>query len=227
MDRAGRQTVYVWELPIRIVHWTIVLAILVLTLTGFWLYSPFFRPPASYGWGHPGYTLAIMRFIHELAGGIFIAALLGRVYWAFAGNRYASWRALLPITPRQRSRLRDTVTYYAYVRREPPPSIGHNPLAGLAYLLLYGGFFLSALTGLALFSWVAPTKPFRALFSWTWTVMPIQDIRMIHFLLMFWFLAFAIHHLYSAFLIDVEERNGELSSMITGWKLDEGGESDF
>jgi Ni/Fe-hydrogenase 1 B-type cytochrome subunit len=57
--------------------------------------------------------------------------------------------------------------------------------------------------------------------------MPIQDIRLIHFLLMFWFLAFAVHHLYSAFLIDVEERNGELSSMITGWKLDEGEERDF
>jgi Ni/Fe-hydrogenase 1 B-type cytochrome subunit len=120
IDRAGRQTVYVWELPVRIVHWTIVLAILVLTLTGFWLYSPFFRPSAIYGWGHPGYTLAVIRFIHEVAGGIFIAALLGRVYWAFAGNRYASWRALLPITPRQRFRLRETICSPGWPQRRRP-----------------------------------------------------------------------------------------------------------
>jgi len=149
------------------------------------------------------------------------------LYWAHAGNRYASWRALLPLTPRQRWRLRETVRYYAFRRREPPPSIGHNPLAGLAYVGLYGGFALSVLTGLALFAWVAPTSPFRGLMSWTWTVMPIQNIRLIHLLLMFWFIAFAVHHIYSAVLIDLEEQNGELSSMITGWKIDTSKEDDF
>jgi Ni/Fe-hydrogenase 1 B-type cytochrome subunit len=227
LDRTGSQSVYVWELPLRIVHWTIVLSIIVLTVTGLWLYSPFFSPPAQFGPGHPGFTLGVIRFIHELTGGIFIAALFGRLYWAHAGNRYASWRALLPLTTRQRWRLSETVKYYAFRRRDPPPSVGHNPLAGLAYVGLYGGFALSAFTGLALFAWLAPTSPFRGLLSWTWTVMPIQNIRMIHFLLMFWFLAFAVHHIYSAVPIDLEERNGELSSMITGWKIDTSGEDDF
>ena len=44
---------------------------------------------------------------------------------------------------------------------------------------------------------------------------------------MFWFIAFAVHHIYSAVLIDLEERNGELSSMITGWKIDNSEEDDF
>ena len=35
---------------------------------------------------------------------------------------------------------------------------------------------------------------------------------------MFWYIAFAIHHVYSAVLYDIEERNGELSSIITGYK---------
>jgi len=57
--------------------------------------------------------------------------------------------------------------------------------------------------------------------------MPIQNIRLIHLLLMFWFIAFAVHHIYSAVLIDLEEQNGELSSMITGWKIDTSKEDDF
>jgi Ni/Fe-hydrogenase 1 B-type cytochrome subunit len=214
-------------MPIRIAHWTIVISILLLTVTGLYMDSPFFGPPARYGWGHPGFTFGVVRFIHEVAGGVFIAALLGRFYWGFAGNKYARWRAMLPLTKRQRQRLRDTINYYAYRRVEPPASVGHNPLAGLAYIGLYAGFLLSVLTGLSLFAWIAPTEPLRSLLSWTWTVMPIQDIRLIHILLMFWFIAFAVHHIYSALLVDIEERNGELSSMFSGWKLDEGGEDDF
>ena len=37
---------------------------------------------------------------------------------------------------------------------------------------------------------------------------------------MFLYIAFAIHHVYSAVLYDIEERNGELSSIITGYKAD-------
>jgi Ni,Fe-hydrogenase I cytochrome b subunit len=37
---------------------------------------------------------------------------------------------------------------------------------------------------------------------------------------MFVFVAFTIHHVYSAILVDVEERNGELSSIVTGYKAD-------
>ncbi len=50
--------------------------------------------------------------------------------------------------------------------------------------------------------------------------MSIPNLRLLHFLLMFCYIAFAIHHVYSAVLYDVEERNGELSSMVTGYKAD-------
>lgn len=48
----------------------------------------------------------------------------------------------------------------------------------------------------------------------------IQQLGLLHFLLMFAFGAFAIHHVYSAVLFDTEERNRELSSIVTGWKTD-------
>jgi Ni/Fe-hydrogenase 1 B-type cytochrome subunit len=92
----ARRTVYVWELPVRIVHWTIVAALVVLSVTGYYIHHPFLA--GAGGPGHPGFTMGLVRFLHEATGFVFTAAVLARVYWAFAGNRYARWRALLPIT---------------------------------------------------------------------------------------------------------------------------------
>jgi Ni/Fe-hydrogenase 1 B-type cytochrome subunit len=222
VDRTGVRSVYVWEWPVRVTHWVIVAAIVALSFTGWWLHDPFFEPSAPAGPGaSPGFTLGLMRFLHELAAAAFIAALLGRMYWAVAGNRYARFTALLPLTPQQRQGLRETLAYYA-LRRGPPRAIGHNPLAGISYIVLWLGFWLSILTGLSLFTWIVDREPWTTFFGWTWSVLTIQHIRLVHFLLMFAFMAFAVHHVYSAVLVDREERNGELSSIVTGWKLDYG-----
>ena len=216
--RPSRHAIYVFELPVRVLHWTIVSCILVLSLTGYYLHHPFVS--GTGGPGHPGFVLGEVRFVHEATGFLFIAAVLARIYWAFAGNRYVIWRALLPVTKEQRRDLRETIRFYAFLNHRPPRLNGHNPLAGLAYVVLYLGFLLTILTGLGLFAWVIRTSPWTTLFSWTWSLMSVQDIRLVHFLLMFTYIAFAVHHVYSAVLYDVEERNGELSSMITGYKAD-------
>ena len=220
VDRTGVRSVYVWEWPVRITHWVIVAALIVLSFTGWWLHHPWFAASPPVGPGvHPGFTLGVMRFIHELAGAAFIAALLARMYWAFAGNHYARFTTLLPLTPQHRQGLRDTISYYAF-RRGPPQAIGHNPLAAVSYIVLWIGFWVAILTGLSLLSWILDRPPWTTLFGWTWSVMGIQHIRLVHFLLMFAFIAFAVHHVYSAVLVDREERNGEVSSIVTGWKLD-------
>ena len=211
------RAVYVWEWPVRIVHWVIVLTLVVLSVTGYYLGHPFFGGGSA---GRPGFAVGGMRSAHEVAGFVFTAAVLTRIYWAFAGNRYAHWRALVPITRTQFRDLRSMAAYYALVRRSPPRTNGHNPLAGLAYLALYAFFALSILSGLGLMAWVGRIAIWRTLFGWTYAVLPIQQLRLLHFLLMFVFGAFAIHHVYSAVLIDVEEHNGELSSIVTGYKAD-------
>lgn len=214
----ARRTVYVFELPVRICHWVIVVGIVVLSFTGYYLHHPFLS--GSGVSGHPGFTYAEMRFIHESTGFVFIAAVLFRIYWSFVGNRYVHWRALLPITRAQRRDLRETARFYFFFKHRPPAINGHNPLAGLAYIVLYLGFIVTILTGLGLFAWVIRTPPWTTLFGWTWSVMSVPALRLLHFLLLFWYIAFAIHHVYSAVLFDLEERNGELSSMITGYKVD-------
>jgi Ni/Fe-hydrogenase 1 B-type cytochrome subunit len=216
--RGARRAIYVWELPVRVVHWVIVLALVVLSVTGYYIHHPFVS--GAGGPGHAGFTMGTIRFVHEITGFVFTAAVLVRVYWAFAGNRFASWRSLLPITPAQRRDLRGTVSFYALRRRHPPPTNGHNPLAGLSYLGLYLGFLLSILSGLGLFAWVSRIPAWQTLFGWTYSVLAVQQLRLLHFLLMFAFGAFAVHHIYSAGLTDIVERNGELSSIVTGYRTD-------
>lgn len=215
-----RPVIYVWELPVRITHWVIVLALLVLSITGYDIHHPFITAGHTNVAGHPGFTMGFVRSLHEATGFVFVAAVLFRVYWAFAGNVYAHWRALLPVTRAQRHDLRGMASYYALRRRAAPLTNGHNPLAGIAYVVLYGGFLLAILSGLGLFAWVSRIPAWRTLFGWTYAVLPIEQLRLLHFLLMFAFGAFMVHHVYSALLIDIEERNGELSSMITGYKAD-------
>jgi Ni/Fe-hydrogenase 1 B-type cytochrome subunit len=219
-QRPARHAIYVFELPVRIAHWVIVAAIVVLSFTGYYLHHPFLGAGAGNGPGHPGFTLGLMRFLHEAVGFVFIAAVLFRIYWAFVGNQYVRWRALLPITADQRRELRETVAFYGFRRRHPPRLNGHNPLAGLSYIVLYAGFLVTALTGLGLFAEIVRRSPWTTLFGWTTDVLHVQSLRLVHFILMFCYIAFAIHHVYSAVLYDIEERNGELSSMITGYKAD-------
>jgi Ni/Fe-hydrogenase 1 B-type cytochrome subunit len=217
-QRPARSEVYVWELPVRIVHWTIVLSLIVLSVTGYYLYDPFLAGGGSTG--HPGFTLAWMRAIHEACGFVFTAAVLARVYWAFAGNRFAHWRAFLPITRAQWRDLLSMVNFYLLRRRHPPSANGHNPLAALAYLSVYALFALSILSGLGLFAWVSRIPLWTTLFGWTYSVLPIEQLRLLHFLLMFVFGAFTVFHVYCSILVDLDERNGELSSIVTGYKAD-------
>jgi len=215
-DGPPAEVLYVWELPVRLAHWTIVLSIVVLTVTGLYIHAPFVAPP-------PGEVtpsiMATVRFIHELTAIAFTIAVGFRVYWSLVGNRYASWRAIVPHTPAQWRSVREMFAFYTFRRPSPPPSIGHNSLASLAYLVVYLGFFGQILTGLLLFAFLLSTGPVSLLFGWV-SLVPggIQMVRLLHYLLTFAFLAFTVHHVYSSVLIDLEERNGLISSIVTGFK---------
>lgn len=204
--------VRVWQLPVRIVHWTIFFSVVVLSVTGFYIGTPFVSVGAD-----PRFVMGWARELHVLAAAVFIAAIVARVIWAFSGNRWANWRQFVPVEARRRRNAWEGLKYYLFVRREPPPSVGHNALAGLTYLVVLAMFLLQTLTGLALLGlesegWMA------AWFGWVFDVSPIPVVRLVHHLVMWLTWGFVVHHVYSAVLVDVEERSGLVSSMLTGWK---------
>ncbi|HUZ78350.1 MAG TPA: Ni/Fe-hydrogenase, b-type cytochrome subunit [Chloroflexota bacterium] len=206
--------VYVWEVPVRLVHWTIFFALIVLSVTGYYLYNPFFVVR-----GQTAYTLATMRFIHEVTAFVFTAAFLVRIYWFFVGNDYARWKAFIPITRQQRRGVGEMLKYYLFLRWMAPDEVGHNPLAASVYLLIYVLFLVQILTGFALYQWLLGSGPLTAMFGWLPRLINIQYLRETHFLLMFIFFAFTIHHVYSALLVSLEAANGLMGSIMSGHKF--------
>lgn len=206
--------VYVWELPVRISHWLIFFSITVLAVTGWYIHSPFW---ISRGAG--AFTMATMRFTHLVAGYVFLSAFILRIYWFFAGNYWASWRFFLP-TDRQRWKTMGQMTrYYLFLRREPVRQVGHNSLAGITYTLVFLIMAWECFSGLVLYSQVRGPGIAKTLFGWAPLVIDIQYIRLFHFLGLFALIAFAIHHVYSAVLVSIEERNGLIESMFSGYKF--------
>ncbi len=212
------QRVYVWEIPVRLTHWVNVAAIVVLSLTGYYIGNPWFLVSPS-EWFAP-FFMGIVRYVHFVTAFILIASLLLRTYWAFAGNAWASWRGLFPfLTAEGRRNLGDALRYYFFLRREPPQVIGHNALAGMTYGFIVLLYVLQTFTGFALLALVNRSGIWYTFTGWVFLFVSSQSLRLVHHLIMWLLIAFALHHVYSAFLVDAEEGNGLLSSILGGFKF--------
>lgn len=213
-SRAARDEhvpVYVWELPVRWAHWLIFLSLVVLSVTGLYIGTPYVVAVDA-----DAYTMSLMRTIHFSGGFVFAIAVLARVIWGFIGNRYARWRAFVPIYKWEWRLAWKTFRFYTFTRWDPPRAIGHNRLAGAAYLVLFLGLIAEALTGFALYS--VGREGFWSIFQTINGWLGIPYVRLIHHLLMWLIIAFFLHHLASVIITDVEERNGLVTSMFSGYK---------
>jgi Ni/Fe-hydrogenase 1 B-type cytochrome subunit len=98
-------------------------------------------------------------------------------------------------------------------------SIGHNAMAGFIYFLTFLAFLVQCLTGFGLYSgmsgWWLPK-----LFGWVPAVFGGDILtRQIHHWTMWFFILFAVVHVYLVFYHDYVEGRGEISSMGGGWKF--------
>ncbi len=205
--------VRVWELPVRVIHWTMFVTVIVLSITGFYIGRPFLVAGAE-----PGFTMGWMRAIHNLAALVFMSAILGRIIWAFTGNRWARWDQFLPVSKQRRENGRATLLFYLLIRKEIPRVVGHNALAGFTYLLLFVMFLVQIMLGLALWGLQYPGSLLWDSTNWVFSLTPIPMARLIHRLIMWGIWGFVIHHVYSSWLADSEERSGLISSIFSGRK---------
>ncbi len=205
---------YIWESPVRITHWVNFLSILTLSATGIYIGSPktLALTPSQYimGW---------VRFVHFVAAYAFTISVLSRIYWAFAGNEYANWRSLVPYLYKEgRRNMKETFLFYTFFKSKPPHSLGHNAMAGTAYLSVFLLYIVMIFTGFALYSEHAPHSLVRTLFGWQFSLFSNQGMRLTHHCVMWLLLVFAIQHVYSAWLMEVTEKNGVISSIFGGYK---------
>jgi Ni/Fe-hydrogenase 1 B-type cytochrome subunit len=208
--------IYVWELPVRLSHWFMFLCLIVLAFTGAYMHWPFLTPPSGMQ-----SMLGTMRSIHIAAGFLTLVWFLFRSYWSLVGNTFASWRTFFPFfTPERRKGAVEMIRYYLFLRRFPPHALGHNALAGSAYSWIWILYGIEIITGFVLLDNVLHTSSVLHFFvGWIPVLIDIQWLRAIHFLGMFAFAAFAIHHVYSGVLVAMEERNGTIESIFSGYKF--------
>jgi Ni/Fe-hydrogenase 1 B-type cytochrome subunit len=211
---------YVWEVPVRVTHWVNALAIMVLSVTGYFIGSP-----KTLALETSEFAMGWIRFIHFVTGYCFAISVFSRIYWMFVGNKYASWREFFPmLTERGYRNMIDTFKYYVFISKKVPTPVGHNALAGTAYTGVFTLYLIMIGTGFALYSERAPNSVMHALFGWLLLIFSNQGLRLTHHLVMWFLIAFAIHHVYSAWLMDVKERGGVISSIFGGYKTVRGKE---
>jgi len=163
--------------------------------------------------------MAIMRFTHVVSGFIFLVAILLRICWMFMGNQWARWNQFVPTQRGRWTNMARTAQFYSFLRWRPIPTIGHNALAGAAYTVVYALAVIEILTGLALYSHILGSRFWAALTGWPLRLIDIQYVREIHFILMFAFWMFFLHHIYSSLLISSEEKAGVMESIFSGYKF--------
>jgi len=115
-----RQTILVWDMPVRVFHW-----LLAICFTGAWLSSE------SERWA----------LIHYAFGYTACLLVLIRLVWGLIGTRYARFSQFLK-SPRA-----VIVHFMAILRGHPHHDIGHNPAGGLVMFALMLFILLIGFTG--------------------------------------------------------------------------------
>ncbi len=208
--------VYVWQAPVRLAHWVHVGAMAVLAVTGYYIGSPFL---VATGDMSAHYIMGSIRLAHAIAATFLGLAFVLRAYWAIVGNPFSRLSGLLPLT---RKRWRDfwrQLAYYLFLSTKRPEYVGHNPVAGVTYAMIYLVVLLQGLTGLALWAEFNPGGFWWRFFGWIYDWLGKNNtMRLVHHSLMWVFIAFFVLHLYLAVLNDLLEVAGINSSIVTGYK---------
>jgi Ni/Fe-hydrogenase 1 B-type cytochrome subunit len=222
METMALRRIYVWELPVRLYHWVNALAVTALAVTGYMIGRPLSL--VSGGEASFSFFFGWVRFIHFVAAFVFFFNFLGRIYWGFAGNRYARWDNFIPLSGKQFTKQLGEVVEVLKVdvllaKAKPMESVGHNALAGWTYFLTFLAFVFQSVTGFGLYAAMS-TSWLPQLFVW---IVPLMGgdfaVRQWHHVTMWFFVIFSMVHVYLVFYHDYVEGRGVISSMAGGWKF--------
>jgi len=214
-------SVFVYEAPMRIWHWINALSVIVLIATGYYIGNPLL--PAMSGEASANFFMGYVRFAHFAASYIFAVGLLGRIYWALAGNQYARHLIFPALFSRQSwidawHQLR----YYLFLEREQKPTVGANALDEISTFFMFTlpSLFL-ILTGFALYSQGSGGGSWQdTLFGW---VIPLfgggQSVHTWHHLAMWVMICYLILHLYLVVRQDIMTRQSYISTMVNGYRM--------
>lgn len=131
----------VWDRGTRWFHWVNAPCIIALAGVGLVILN-------AGDLGVPDSGKVTLKTVHVWIGYVFALNFLWRIAWAFLGNRYAKWQALLPGGRGYFHAVRSYMA--AFFSGAPEPYLGHNPIGRLGVAVLFLLIAVQALTGLVL-----------------------------------------------------------------------------
>jgi Ni/Fe-hydrogenase 1 B-type cytochrome subunit len=154
-----------WDSPTRWFHWINALTVLGLIATGLMILTENQLGISAEG-------KVALKSVHVSFGYVMAINLLWRFVWAFFGNRYARWRAILPGGQGFTAAVRAYVA--SFLTGEPQQYVGHNPLARIGVTLLLVLLLIQVVTGVVLAGTDLYWPPFGSLFA-EWIAAPGVD----------------------------------------------------
>ena len=115
-----KQVVLVWDFPVRVFHW-----LLVVSFAGAWLTS----------------ESEALQMFHYAFGYSACILVLFRIFWGLVGTRYARFSQFIKGPKETLHHL------YSLLTGKQHPDLGHNPAGALAIISLMGLILLIGLTG--------------------------------------------------------------------------------
>jgi len=119
---AAERSVHVWDLPTRLLHWSLLALVLIAWFTG--------------------EEEGVAALIHRCAGEAIAGLIVFRVIWGFAGGERARFADFAAGPSAIIAHMRDLLS------KQPKRHLGHNPLGGVAVLLLLAVVAGVVVTGL-------------------------------------------------------------------------------
>lgn len=211
--------VYVWQYPLRLFHWGMVISIAILSVTGYYIHDPYIVGQVKYP-----FLMGWIRFVHEAFAMTLIALFIMRIALFFQGNTWVAWRRYVPLKASQWKEMVNVARFYLFINPRPVSRIGHNALAAFAYICIYALLTLEMISGLVLYNNLRHSTFLNYLVGWAQSLVNVQNLRLIHFCLMFVFIAFAVFHIHLSILISRAEKRGLMDSIFIGWKVVPAGE---
>lgn len=212
--------VYVFQLPVRIWHWSMVFAFAVLIPTGYIIGKPWHSLD-----GDPTYLfyMGYTRMAHFIAGFALAVGFLWRVLYMLMGNKVSRQIFILPIWRKAWwEDLLSDIRWYLFLDRSPRVHMGHNPLAQLGMLTCVGLVTVMILTGFGMYaqtSNAAVLQPFKHVLDFAYLIGGNgQDLHSWHRLGMLLLMAFVVIHLYMVIREEIMGRTSLVTTMFNGFR---------
>ena len=167
-------------LSFRILHELIMVSIILLIITGFYIHRPFVDGA--------GFLMAMVRGVHFFFAIVLIVSAVARVINMFVGKD-RDWRSFIP-TWSDFKLFPKTLGYYFYICKEPETKKKYKPTQMISYCVVFIMVIFQILSGLAL-HYVSAFGWFNyGLFNYE------IEVRMAHYVVNWLLLIFMMIHVY-------------------------------